>query len=185
MITISSNTATVIAAISEKVGQGLNAQLLTQKMASAVLPVLKKRVHEDGLDSKGSRIGTYSPGYMKVRTGNYGNSGKYVKGKKAGQQKDAGVFIRGAHKGSPRPKYNRTNETKVIGSLTRQMENDTKVIPTKDGHGIGYSNEENYKKALWLDETYKKRILTQLTEEELKLAVSVATEQVNEILKTL
>lgn len=52
-------------------------------------------------------------------------------------------------------KYNRTSDSKMIFSLTRQMENDlslsiTEPIKTEKGYGIGFKNIENMKKALYL-----------------------------------
>lgn len=179
MIEIRTNTQQVISDVSSQLGILMNPQELMKLAAVAVLPVIKKRVHEDGKDSTGKQIGNYSPGYMKVRTGVFGNSGKYVKGKNKGEVKDTGVFSKGKHKGSPRPKYNRTNDTKIIGSLTRQMENGMVVVPTDNGSAIGYTNQHDLDKAIWLDETYgyaKKGvrgntgILTHLTEEETNIA---------------
>jgi len=120
---------------------------------------IKQRVHTRGEASDGSQIGTYSDGYMKVRTGNF-KSDKIVRGK---------------NKGGARPKYNRTSDTRVVLSLTRQMENDLKGnIKTPNGYGIGFSNELNYQKALWQDDTkgkhrYKKPIW-ELSEYEKQIA---------------
>lgn len=185
MITIRTNTQLIISQLTERIGSVLNTQEMMKSVATGVLPVMKKRVHEDGLDSSGKAIGTYSEGYMKVRTGNYGNSGTYKRGAKKGQPKDAGKFTKGKHKGSPRPKYNRTSETKVVGSLTREMENDMIAIPTDQGYGIGYTREDNHKKALYLDKTYNKRILTQLTAAEEELAQQIAADYVDDIAKQL
>lgn len=49
-------------------------------------------------------------------------------------------------------KYNRTSDTKMIFSLTRQMENDLGLcandpIKLNDGYGIGFKNPLNAKKA--------------------------------------
>ncbi|MDF2381315.1 hypothetical protein JMG10_07555 [Nostoc ellipsosporum NOK] len=151
----------------------------------AVLPELKHRVHIQGKDSDGNQIGTYSPEYMKLRTGDYGNSSRYGRGAKKGQAKDAGKYTRGDKKGMARNRYNRLPDTKVILSLTRQMENDMTIIPTENGYGIGYLNSLNYQKAIWCEETYKKKILTKLTNGELELAFSTAQTFVPEYLKTI
>lgn len=185
MIEIRTNTQVVIGGIVDQLGILMNPQELMKLAAAAVLPVLKKRVHEDGEDSNGQKIGVYSPGYMKVRTGIFANSGNYVRGPKKGTPKNTGVFTRGPHKGSPRPKYNRTNDTKVVGSLTRQMENDMVIIPTDNGYGIGYQNQHNMDKALWLDATYKKKILTKLTESEEDIGRDAVDKQVNDIVQKI
>ena len=176
-----------------------NPDPLLRTVALAVLRALKKRVHIDGKDSTGKSIGTYSEGYMKVRTGNFLNAGKFTKGAKKGNLKDAGTFtdatirlnkntgvFTGEDKvGKPRPKYNRTADTKVILSLTRQMENGLFVVPSGNGYGIGYLNPLNRKKADYCEATYGKKILTKLTKEEIDLAKETATEFTTQYLKNL
>lgn len=139
--------------------------------ANTSLGNIKQRVFIDGNDSNDSQIGIYSEGYMKVRTGNYPetrmksgkNKDEFRKAKtKEGQ---AGVFTKGKNKGQPRPRYNRKNDTKVIASLTREMENDMKVIADENDVVIGFSNEHNFNKSQWVEETYKKDIW-KLTESE-------------------
>lgn len=189
MIQIKSNTQTVITEMAEKLGLILDGRKMMVAVASAVLPVMKKRVHEDGKDSSGNAIGQYSEGYMKVRTGVFGNSGRYVKGEKKGMPKNTGVFTKGKQKGAPRPKYNRSNDTKVVISLTRQMENDMVVIPTELGAGIGYNNSHNLQKVEWMEDpkdgVYKKPILSQLTTAEIDIAIDTAEQYVDEIAKSL
>lgn len=158
-----------------------------RQVALAVLPELRHRVHVEGKDSAGNQIGTYSPGYMKLRTGNYGNSGKISRGPNKGKLKDAGKFTKGLNikvfgtvvedspkAGLARPNYHRSSDPKVILSLTRQMENDLSVVETTSGYGIGYLNEFNYQKAIWCEETYKKPILTELTTDEQAYAEKAA-----------
>lgn len=151
-------------------------------VAMAILPELRHRVHVDGKDSDGNQIGIYSPEYMKVRTGNYKNSARFSRGNKKGEAKDSGVNTK---TGIARPKYNRTPDTKVILSLTRQMENDESVFPTDNGYGIGFLNHHNYEKALWCEDTYNKPILSRLTQGELEFAQKTAQEFLPEYLKTL
>jgi hypothetical protein len=47
-------------------------------------------------------------------------------------------------------KKNRENDSKVVLSLTRNMENDFQVIATDTGYGLGFNNPDNVKKADWL-----------------------------------
>lgn len=148
---------------------------IMREVATSMLGEVHDRIHERGLNSAGAPIGTYSVGYMKVRTGNFGNAQRFVKGKNKGQVKNAGVFSKGAHKGEPRPNYNRTSDTKVVASLTRQMENDFKVVATDKGYGLGYSNDENFNKSQYVEATYKESIFD-LTEEEAEKAVGIAGE---------
>ena len=80
-----------------------------------------------------------------------------------------------------RPKNNRSNDPKVILSLTRQMENDFSVVSQGDRYGLGFKNPLNFDKARWAEETYKKKIYG-LTEVERNLAITAANEYVNGIL---
>lgn len=144
---------------------------LLRKIASTLTASMSIRVHEQGKASDGTQIGTYSPEYMKIRTGQYGNAIKVSRGKNKGKLKDAGVYTKGKEKGNARKKYNRTSDTKVILSLTRQMENDLSVceqspIKTTYGYAIGYQNQLNMEKLENLELKYKKKILTKLSKEE-------------------
>lgn len=178
-----SNISIVIGGMKEKLTTlGQNPDAMLRTVALTVLPEVKKRVHVEGKDSNGNQIGTYSPGYMKLRTGNYGNSGKISRGKNNGQLKDADNYSRGSKKGQPRPKYNRSADTKVIASLTRQMENDISVIPSGSGYGIGYNNSDNFDKSQYVENTYKKKIWN-LAAEEKELARETAQQFVNDYLK--
>lgn len=158
-----------------------NPDLLLRTVAMAVLPALKKRVHVDGKASDGSAIGTYSKGYMVLRTGGYQNADRVSKGKNKGKLKNAGTFTdRGEEKaGKARPKYNRTADTKVIVSLTRQTENDLSVVAAGGGYGLGYLNPHNFDKSKWVVETYKKEIW-KLSKEEKELVIKVAEDFVQQ-----
>lgn len=179
-----SNVSVIVGQYSKKLIElGNNPDPLLRTVALTVLPEVKSRVHVEGKDSNGNPIGTYSPEYMKLRTGNYGNSKRLVKGKNKGELKDAGLITRGDKKGQPRQRYNRTADTKVILSLTRQMENDLSVLPSGNGYGIGYNNPDNYKKSQYNEETYKKKIWN-LTKEEKELAKQTAQQFTNDYLKS-
>ncbi len=154
-------------------------------IAVAMLPVVKTRIHEEGKDANDTQIGTYSPGYMKVRTGDFANATKTKKGKKKDSgtftdrtirlNKESGIFTGEDKVGKARPKHNRSSDTKVVASLTRQMENDFSVIETPDGYGLGYNNDLNAQKSQWVEETYDKPIFS-LTNKELDVATDVASE---------
>lgn len=195
MITYQSNVSQIVRIQVARLNELAQADQMLRTVALAVLPELKKRVHIDGKDSSGGQIGTYSPGYMKLRTGDYANSGRKSRGANKGQLKDAGTFtdrtirldkktgvFKGEEKvGKLRPNYHRSADPKVVASLTRQMENDLSVLPVGKGYGIGYNNPHNYEKSQWVEETYKKDIW-ELTKEERELAVKVANEFVNQTL---
>lgn len=147
-------------------------------MAESVAGEMANRIHKEGKDSNGQQIGSYSAGYMKVRTGDFGNSKRVSRGKNEGKPKDSGVISRGPNKGTPRTKYNRTNDTTVVLSLTRQMENDFGIVPTTTGYGIGYKNELNYNKSQWAEEKYKKDIFS-LTSDESEKVLNGVNEYIN------
>ena len=161
---------------------------LCYKIASDLKGEIKHRVHEEGLASDGSKIGTYSKGYIKVRTGNYSDAARYKRGTNKGKFKEkkekkgeAGVFTKGPRKGQPRPRYNR-KETDIVLSLTRQMEMDMKAtdpIPVQNGFGVGYSNDFNYDKAIWNEKRYGKPIWS-LSKEENQLAQDIVKKYVDE-----
>lgn len=163
----------------------MDSDAVLSQVTTQLVPVMRKRVHEDGQDASGSQIGTYSREYMSVRTGIYKSNGVYKSGPNKGKAKPVGVFTKGPRKGQERPKYNRTGDTKVILSLTRQTENDMKAIPTEIGWGIGYSNEDNYNKIIWNEKRYGKKILTELTEQEDEQVGEIAEEYVNQIIDNL
>jgi hypothetical protein len=172
MITLNTN-------LSEILGEGIrkldsfDAKRICMMQAIYVAGEWRKRIHQDGIASDGSQIGTYSPGYMKVRTGSYSNADTYKKGKRKGEQKNSGLYARGDNKGKARPKYNRTNDTKVIASLTRQMENSMAAIPTDDGAAVSYHDELSMQKSKWVEATYKKKIFA-LTSEEKDAVIEIA-----------
>lgn len=206
MLSVNTNISVIVKAKLEQI-QALknNPDPILRTVAMAVLPEMKRRVHVDGKDSNGNQIGTYSKGYMVVRTGNYKDAAKIKRGKSAGQfkekkrageagkyvdrirlsNKEYGTFTGYEKTGTNRPVYNRTTDTKVVASLTRQMENDMNVVPSGNGYGIGYLNIDNRKKADYVEATYKKKILTKLTLGEKELAIKTATEFLPDYLKTI
>lgn len=62
-------------------------------------------------------------------------------------------------------KYNRSSDTKIIVSLTRQLENDWNVIATDRGYGIGFLNPLNAQKARWVEENKGQKIFSMSNEE--------------------
>lgn len=183
MIEISINNA--LGELSERLNS-FDKSDLCKEVATNIVPLIRVRVHVEGKASDGSPIGTYSKGYMRVRTGNYPET-IVVKGKNAGQYRErkkkgqAGVFTKGRNQGQPRPTYNRSTDTKVILSLTSQMEQDLKPIQTDNGYGIGYSNEFNYNKAVWNEKRYKKDIWN-LSVDELNTMESISENYIKKIL---
>lgn len=64
-----------------------------------------------------------------------------------------------------RKKAGRGTDSKVILSLTRQMENGYILVELPNGTGIGFSTHEDFQKAGWCEETYKKPIFKPTAEE--------------------
>lgn len=180
MIDISSNITEVVQNITSSLNEITNKDQVMRIVAQSLVTEVHDRIHERGEDSNSSKIGEYSNSYMALRTGNYKNADKTKKGK----AKNAGTYTEKAGEeksGTNRPKYNRTNDKKVVLSLTRQMENDFGVIATENGYGLGYQNDENFKKSQWTEKTYNKKIFD-LTESEKEQVVKVAEFEVNRLL---
>lgn len=78
-------------------------------------------------------------------------------------------------------KYKRSSDTKIIVSLTRQLENDWSVIATEKGYGIGFKNAFNLDKARWVE--VKKGRIFSLTSQENKYASDLISKLVDEGLK--
>lgn len=196
MITVKTNIGSVVLKLQNKLSAMADKDKLVRACAAGILPVIKTRIHEDGKAADGNPIGTYSPGYMKVRTGNFGNSARFSRGKNKGKNKDSGVFTK-RRISTPfgktrfavqniedqkiaRPKYNRSSDPKVVASLTRQMENDFVVIPTETGYGLGYNNPLNRQKADHVEATYKKSIFS-TTQKENEQIIEIANEFINNL----
>ena len=164
MATVTTNIKQVVDKLKSNFELLKDKEYLLRPLAIETIPNMKQRIHIDGKASDGKQIGTYSPAYMKVRTGNYGNAGKknagfYTKGSKATFK------VKNKKADAPRPNYHRSADTKIIVSLTRQLENDWSVLATTNGYGIGFNNPFNRQKAGWV-EAQKKKIIFNLTEDE-------------------
>jgi hypothetical protein len=101
---------------------------------------------------------------------------------KASDDEQIGNYSSNYLKVRQRKPYNRTGDTKIIVSLTRQLENDWSVIATDKGYGIGFKNPFNLKKARWVEEGKGKEIFS-LTTGEKEYAVDYLNELTQEALK--
>lgn len=77
-----------------------------------------------------------------------------------------------------RAENKRGKDTKVIVSLTRQLENDWSVVATPKGYGIGFLNSFNAKKLKWVEER-KSKVISRLSPEETEYAIDRINELVN------
>jgi len=117
---------------------------LVRAIAISIGGDVKVRVHQDGIKSDGSPIGTYENPYLKLR----------------------------------QDKYNRTSDTKMIFSLTSQMENDfsiiaTDPIKTESGYGLGFKNKRNMEIADALQNGQKASTVKEYTRKSKKGPVKV------------
>ena len=182
MVTLRLNIAPVADIIQTKINKLADREYLLRPVAFDEIDLMTKRIHQGGKASDNSQIGTYSKGYLAVRSGVFRNSDRFKKGASKVQIKNAGTISRGKQKGQARPQYNRGTDPKVIISLTRQLENDYSVIATNKGYGIGFLNPLNYKKSQWVQGTYKKKIFD-LTQDEIQYAIDKINELAGEVLK--
>lgn len=157
--------------LKESGGDAVGADKLTRAVALTQFANMKRRIHNDGKDSDGNPIGTYSPGYLKYRQAGYKGT-VYTKGKNKGQSR-----------GEKNKKPNRTSDSKVVLSLTRQMESDMNIFRIQNGWAIGYTNDINFQKSQWLeDDTYKKKIFD-ATQKELQEDKRSAEAYIKSVLK--
>jgi hypothetical protein len=193
MIKITTNIGKVVEVTTRQMENLANVDQMVRTAATSVLGMMKIRIHQQGLDANNQRIGTYSKGYMKIRTGNFANATRVSRGKNAGKLKDAGVFTKKKvqlygyyDKGVfvkrtdrvARPNYHRSSDTTVIASLTREMENDEKVIALRtNSYGIGFSNKHNYDKSQWVEATYHRQgKIFAMSQEEIQMVIDIATQ---------
>lgn len=101
---------------------------------------------------------------------------------KASDAGEIGQYSNSYLKARQRKPYNRTGETKVIVSLTRQLENDWSVIATPKGYGIGFKNSFNLDKLKWVEENKGKKI-GDLTPDEEKYTIDYLNDLVAEALQ--
>lgn len=78
---------------------------------------------------------------------------------------------------------NRTADSKIIVSATRQLENDWSVIATQKGYGIGFKNPFNLQKLRWVEQGQGKKI-GDLTPDEEKYAIDYLNELVSNAINT-
>lgn len=155
---------------------------LLREVALELIPMIHDRIHVQGLAADGSLIGTYSDAYMRTRTGTFKNAETFKKGKNAGKPKNAGTATKGASQGTARQRFNRSGDTKVILSLTRQMENDYAVVPGDVGWGVGFNNSHNFDKANWNNLRYGK-VVYDLTQTEQDRFVELTEQLITERFK--
>ena len=179
MLHITTNLNEVLADLDERILR-VDMRRIGRIAASNVVSEIKQRIHVEGKAADGSQIGTYSEGYMKVRTDNF-------------QSK---TVNRGKDKGKTRTLYKRSNDKKVIASLTRDLENRMTVIPLHNGAGIGWHNlppsfdkvpspkkhVTDYDKTFYVEATYGKEIWS-FSEKEKDIIRKTVDDEMNKIFR--
>lgn len=143
MITVRTNITQVFNKLQADLNKLKDREYLLRPVATEIIPMITERIHQKGLASDGSPIGTYSNNYLKTRE-----------------------------------KNRRGKDTKVIISLTRQLENDWSVVATQRGYGIGFLNSFNGQKLKWVEQG-KGKIVSRLSQEETDYAIDRINELVN------
>jgi len=78
MVTITTNLPAVTSELMKSIQDLLNPNYLLRPVAIEVLPMMTERIHQKGVASDGSPIGTYSNGYLKQREKNGRGADKKV-----------------------------------------------------------------------------------------------------------
>lgn len=180
--TIKTNIGQVTASLQDKLAKLGDKEYIPRTLSFDLIDFMTKRIHIDGKASDGSQIGTYSSEYMRLRTGNYPMDGKvYLSGDLKGENRTIGKYTKGPRKGQSRTSYNRSADTKIVVSLTRQLENDWNVIATDAGYGIGFLNPINFQKARWVEQQ-KGKVIFSLSGEEQQYVNETVNQLVRDVL---
>lgn len=86
-----------------------------------------------------------------------------------------------------RPKHKRSNDSKVVLSLTRSMENGMILFPITNGTAIGYATPELLQRARWQEKrpAYGARAIFSPTQQELELVNEIGNNYIAEHMKQI
>lgn len=195
MIRAVTNVGDVIRSLNGKIESffpgAVGYEALLRTVATTMIADIKTRIHENGIASDGSKIGSYStkPMYVGKKSnvgkdfgrpiGKTGKS-KFKGGKKKGEDHTSRYFEGGYNQ------YKSAIGRNTIGSvnlsLSGQLNNQLTIKPTENGYGIGWlgDTKKSGKKSLpmidlakALEKKYGKRIWG-LTEEETTKTITTA-----------
>lgn len=156
---------------------------LMRTIATTMLPVIRTRIHEQGLAADGSDIGQYdktTPLYV-----NPLNSPKSfpVKGK-TGKTKFEKTGL--PHRTRYFESYNefktyigRNELGKVNLSLSGQLASQFVTIATTDGYGLGWPDDEKYNRAKFFEDTKYRKPIWALTAQEQEMVPEIVYEYIN------
>lgn len=141
MITITSNVKEVSVRLYRRllnISTPENLDKLSREIGITLAGEMRERIHERGEDSSGSQIGTYTPGYLRLRQRKYNRTAD--------------------------PKVILSLTRQMENDFTTGISN-PEPTKTPDGYGIGFKNPDNFNKSQWNEEKYKKPIYNTTTTE--------------------
>lgn len=100
--------------------------------------------------------------------------GENSKGEQIGTYKPSYMRVRESNK------YNRTSDTKVILSLTKDMELDFTAIVDGGSYGLGFKFPFNYQKSQWMDDRFKN--IYQLSDAEDMMVTAIIIDAIRKLL---
>lgn len=186
MIRVNVDIGGTIASLNGKIERilpgGAQYESLQRTVGTSLLGDVKTRIHENGLASDGTKIGSYStkPMYVSVKA-NVGRSfgrpigktglSKFKSGDKKGKDHTSRYFPGGYNQYKTVIGRNRLGSVNL--SLSGTLNNQLTLQATERGYGIGWANAELYKRAKALEKKYGKPIW-KLTDEETGKTISIA-----------
>lgn len=160
--------------------------------AESMLSEVRERIHSKGLAADGSAIGQYSrkPMYVSLKS-NIGNNKSFGQpaGKNGNTTFSSGKKHKAKYFGEGYSQFKTAIGRNQLGSvnltLSGTMQNQLVVLPKNGGYGLGFSNSELLKRALFFEEKkYKKRIWALSIDEKAILKEVIKFEVRNAILRT-
>lgn len=149
---------------------------LLREVATTQLAEMRVRIFEEGKDENNGVIGNYSTKPIYVNPNNspkkfetIGKTGR--KEFEDGRKHKTKYFAQG-YKGF-KTEIGRNQIGTVNLSLSRDFQNKMTIIGTSDGWGIGWLEDEKYKRALHFQNKYRKQIFSQTDEEKEKTLVVI------------
>ena len=149
--------------ISTKLNAALKSDRAKRVAINTVLTVHKKRIFQDGLDADGARIGTYSTNPIEIP--------KKKQARNTGKTKFAGGYSEYKTAIGKNPGY-------VNLQNFGQMMADYGLMQAGPDFGLGYQNQLNYDKSIWLQDKYDKQIFHH-SQSEIDLLMNVLMFELN------
>jgi hypothetical protein len=171
VIRVNINIDEVIKPIVEKlteIERGEFGNNLLREVAVTQLAEMKVRIFEEGKDERNGVIGSYSTKPIYVNPNNspkkFTTVGKTGKSKFSDGTPHKTRFFAQGYNGF-KSEIGRNKIGTVNLSLSRDFQNKMTIIGTSNGWGIGWLEDEKYKRALHFQQKYRKQIFSQTKEE--------------------